>query len=81
VSWPEVSLRENEREGERHEAYRFTVENQKKKEAPATYSVDESTWNQLNTGDMVFITTKNTGAKPFLSDEKGNKIAELTREQ
>jgi len=81
VNWPEVSLGENEREGERHEAYRFTVENQKKKEAPATYSVDESTWNQLNTGDMVFITTKNTGATPFLSDEKGNKIAELTREQ
>ena len=79
--WPEVTLSENEREGQRTETYRFTVENLKKKEAPVTYRLAESDWMNLNVDDQVFITAKRTGSQPYLSDEKGNKLADLVREK
>ena len=77
TSWPEYTLEENEREGTRTDQYRFTVEHTKKQETPATYIVDEAHWMELNVGDQIFITAKRSGASPYISDEKGNKIADL----
>lgn len=79
--WPEVTLGEKEREGQRTETYRFTVENLKKKEAPVTYRLAESAWKNINVNDQVYITAKRSGSEPYLSDEKGNKIADLVREK
>ena len=81
AAWPEVTLGENEREGQRSESYRFTVESTKKAGETATYRIAESDWMNLNTGDQIFITAKRSGANPYISDEKGNKIADLYRER
>ena len=81
VSWPEVNLAENEREGQKTEVYRFTVENMKKPGETAVYRLAESDWMNVNTGDQVFITAKRSGADPCLSDAKGNRIADLIREK
>ncbi len=80
--WPEYTLAENEREGQRTETYRFTVEHtEKKKEGPATYRLAESDWMNINVGDQIYITAKRSGANPYISDAKGNKIAELVKEK
>ena len=79
--WPDPALGENEREGQRGETYRFSVENVKKASDTAVYRVDETTWKGLNVGDLVHITAKRSGSDPYLSDEKGNKIADLIREK
>ncbi len=79
-AWPEFTLGENEREGQHAEEYRFTVEHTEKKNEPAvTYSLAESDWNNINVGDHIFITSKRTGADPYISDEKGNRIADLKK--
>ncbi len=79
AAWPELNLAENEREGQRREEYRFTVEHTGKKEAPVTYRLAESAWRNVNPGDPIFITAKRSGADPYISDAKGNKIADLER--
>ena len=81
TSWPETTLAENEREGKKTEVYRFTVENTKKSGETAVYRLAESSWMNLNVGDQVYITAKRSGSDPFLSDAKGNKIADLVRER
>ncbi len=81
TAWPEVTLAENEREGQRSEAYRFTVEHTQKKKPAETYRLAESDWMNLNVGDQIYITAKRTGSNPYISDEKGNKIAELVQEK
>ena len=81
AAWPEYTLGENEREGQRSEVYRFTVEHTKGKEAPATYRLAESDWMNVNTGDQIYITAKRTGSNPYISDAKGSKIADLVREK
>ena len=81
AAWPEVILADNEREGQRSEVYRFTVENTKKAGETAVYRLAESDWMNLNTGDQITITSKRTGADPYISDEKGNRIADLVRER
>ncbi len=82
AAWPEYTLAENEREGQRTETYRFTVEHtEKKKEGPATYRLAESDWMNINVGDQIYITAKRSGANPYISDAKGNKIAELVKEK
>ena len=81
AAWPEVVLADNEREGKRSEVYRFTVENTKKAGETAVYRLAESDWMNLNTGDQIIITSKRTGADPYISDEKGNRIADLVRER
>jgi hypothetical protein len=78
-AWPEVTLGENEREGQRTERYTFTVEHQKEKKTAETYALAESDWMKLNPGDQIFITAKRSGADPAITDEKGNKIADLVR--
>jgi hypothetical protein len=77
AAWPVPELAENEREGARTEDYRFTVEHTEKKANPTTYSLAESDWMQINVGDQLFITSKRTGSNPYISDEKGNKLAEI----
>ncbi len=79
AEWPEVELAENEREGTRSAEYRFTVEHTEKKEAGATYRIAESDWMNINVGDPLIITEKRTGADPYISDEKGNRIADIQR--
>ena len=81
TAWPEVTLAENEREGQRSETYRFTVEHTQKNKPSETYSLDESDWMNLNVGDQIYITAKRSGSKPYISDEKGNKIADLVQEK
>ena len=75
AAWPEPTLAENEREGQRSEVYRFTVTNAKGEST--TYRLAEADWRNLNPGDSVYITSKRTGAGAFLSDEKGNHIADI----
>lgn len=81
TAWPEVTLAENEREGQRSEAYRFTVEHTQKNKPVETYRLAESDWMNLNVGDQIYITAKRTGSNPYISDEKGNKIADLVQEK
>ena len=75
-AWPAFTLGENEREGEHKEKYSFTVTDKDQKQS--SYSLPESNWMNLNPGDSVHITAKRSGADPFLSDAKGNKIVDLT---
>ena len=79
AAWPEYTLGENEREGQRAEAYFFTVEHTEKKEPAATYRVDEEHWRSVNVGDQMYITAKRSGADPFISDKDGKKIADLQK--
>ena len=53
TAWPETELAENEREGQRSEVYRFSVENTKKAGETAVYRLAESDWMNLNTGDLI----------------------------
>ena len=79
TSWPEVDLPEGRREAEsnsREGLYRFSVTDPKTGKTEY-YSLAESDWMNLNPGDTVRITRKNSGANPYLSDEKGGKIADL----
>ena len=76
--WPVPDPGENEREGQHAEEYRFTVEHTEKTNEPAaTYRIAESDWMNVNVGDHLYITSKRTGASPYISDEKGNKIADI----
>ena len=76
AEWPAFTLAENEREGQHTEVYRFTVESEKDKKTK-TYRIAEADWRNLNVGDGVYITAKRTGKNSYLSDEKGNKIADI----
>ncbi len=76
--WPETNLAENEREGDRKEEYRFTV-TVNKDNSTAVYSLAEADWNNLKVGDTIYITAKRTGADAYISDQKGNKIADIER--
>ena len=78
-SWPEVTLGENEREGQKSERYTFTVESQKKAGETAVYALSESDWMNLRIDGQIFITAKRTGADPYISDKDGNRIADRVR--
>jgi len=75
-AWPEVTLADNERTADRSEAYRFTVVDSKQKSA--TYQLAEADWMKLHVGDYLYITAKRSGADNYISDEKGNKVADIT---
>ena len=77
AAWPEPVLGENEREGARAEEYRFTVTDKNGK--ATTYSLAEADWRNLNQGDSLIITSKRSGADPYISDAKGNKIADIVQ--
>ena len=57
------------------------MESTKKAGETAVYRLAESDWMNINPGDQIFITAKRTGSNPYISDEKGNKIADLVREK
>ena len=42
---------------------------------------ERKNWMNLNGGDQIYITAKRTGSNPYISDEKGNKIADLVQEK
>ena len=76
--WPELNLGEKEREGSpRSEEYTFTVESEK--EGKSTWVLAEADWRNINPGDSINITTKRTGADPWITDSKGNQIAQIRR--
>ena len=74
--WPELNLGGDEREAGRTEEYRFTVEDQKKN-TTTTYRLAEADWRNIHVDDTLNITAKRTGKSAFISDEKGNKIADV----
>ena len=55
------------------------MEHRKEKKPAETYTLAESDWMNINVNDNLYITSKRTGAQPFISDEKGNKIADLVQ--
>lgn len=73
--WPDTQLTDNEREGRRSEQYCFSV--QDKKGTVSVYRLSEAEWLKLEPGDTVNITARRTGGEPYLSDQKGNKIADI----
>ena len=76
AAWPELNLAENEREGSpRSEEYTFTVESEK--EGKSTWALAEADWRNIQVGDKINITTKRTGADPWITDKKGNPIAQI----
>ena len=77
--WPEVTLAENEREGQKSEAYTFTVQNSEKPEDVTTWQIAESNWRNIEVGSDVYITSKRTGSNPVLSDEDGNPVADIRK--
>ena len=78
--WPVPDPGANEREGKHSEEYRFTVEHTEKTNEPAaTYRLAESDWMNINVGDHLYITSRRTGADPYISDEKGNRIADIEK--
>ena len=81
--WPEVNLPENQREAQsrsREELYRFAVTDPKTGKTEY-FSLAENDWMNLNPNDSIRITRKNSGANPYISDEKGNKIADIRSAQ
>ena len=59
----------------------FPDENIKKSGENAVYRLAESDWMNVNVGDQIFITAKRSGSDPYISDEKGNRIADLVKEK
>ena len=77
--WPDTELGENEREGQRAEAYRVIITNTKDGSS-ARYRVTQADWESLNAGDDIYFTVRRSGGEPCISDEKGNPIVELVRD-
>ena len=50
-----------------------------KKKPAETYTLAESDWMNINVNDNIYITARRSGAEPYISDEKGNKLVELKR--
>ena len=74
--WPELDLGENEREGSpRAEKYTFTVEDSKG--SSRRYRLAEADWRNVNVGDGMSITAARTGANPWITDDKGNQVAQV----
>ena len=77
--WPDPQLSQDEREGQRSAVYRVTITNTQKGESNR-YRVSEADWNTLNAGDSIYFTAKRSGGEPCISDEKGNPLVQLTRD-
>ena len=76
AAWPEPELSDKERTGDRAEDYRFTVTNKDGKET--TYRLAEADWRNLSLGQAIAITSKRTGANPYIVDSEGNKVADIS---
>ncbi len=78
TAWPDTALQENERESTpRTEEYSFTVESEK--DGRSTWTLAEADWRNINPGDKLNITTKRTGADPWITDSDGNQVAQIRR--
>ena len=77
AAWPEPELGENERTGDRAEEYRFTVTDKDGRET--AYSLAEADWRNLSVGQSISITSKRSGANPYIVDSEGNKVADVVR--
>ena len=55
------------------------MEHRKEKKPAETYTLAESDWMNINVNDNIYITARRSGAEPYISDEKGNKLVELKR--
>lgn len=77
--WPEVSLEENEREGQRSERYGFTITNAKGESTQymINSSQGESSWMKLDTESEYQITSSPGGT--VIADSQGNKIADIVQ--
>jgi len=73
--WPDPGLGEREREGDRDEKYTFTVTD--KDGRTTTYRLAQSVWEGLDVGQEVSITSRRSGAEPYLTDASGNRIADI----
>lgn len=70
--WPELSLRENEREGASHEVYSIEVEElQKKNTANKTFTLPQDEWEKLKIGEALDITYKHNTITKINGNEIG----------
>ncbi len=80
AAWPELNLKEDEREGSpRAERYTFTV--QDKKDKVSVWETTEEAWRNIQPDNVLSITSKRTGADAWITDEKGNQIAQVRQIQ
>ncbi len=77
--WPDPQLANDEREGDRAEAYRIRVTNTRDNSV-TTYRMAESDWRQLTPGDPLWITAKRNNSDIHISDESGNPLMPLIKE-
>ena len=78
--WPETALEENEREGsERTESYSFTVKGEK--DALSSWLVEESSWEKINPGDRLNISTGRGSGESWIVDEKGNRLVRVYQDR
>ena len=75
-AWPEITLAENEREGQRTERYTFTVTDAKGK--ATTYALAEEFWNRYPVDSQLDISVKRNGSDAWIIDGEKNRIAPLT---
>jgi len=75
-AWPEFTLAENEREGQRTERYTFTVTDAKGQSS--SYAMTEDVWNQYPVGSGLSISAKRNGTDVWIVDGSGNKVSQLT---
>ena len=80
--WPEVTLAENEREGNKAARFFITVENQKKAGETFTYLLvdgtdTETVWTALQLDQGIHIKSSAFGSR--MVDDKGNKIIDLVQ--
>ena len=71
--WPELNLKEDEREGSpRTERYSFTVTGEKGE--TGTWYLKEEDWKTLGKGNRVTISTHRGSGESWIVDEKGNPL-------
>ena len=78
--WPDLNLTENEREApenSRTEVYRFTVKSTRDANNVAAWRLSEADWMNVNSGEVLQISIKNSGGGAYICDANGNKIADL----
>jgi len=76
--WPELDLKENEREGSpRQENYLFMTVNEKG--ATSKWVTAAETWDQIQVGNRLSITTPRAGGAAYITDDNGNAVAAVYR--
>ena len=78
--WHELDLKENEREGNRTEIYRFTACSSEDESGIVSYQLAEKDWLQIQIGDVLGINSQLSGADPYVADSKGNRLFNIIKE-